>query len=528
MHKQTIKREETGLFQEYQLQLTKHQQALKEFLYEPFSLQAFESQIDLKSKAFSQDQRNLLVERINEQYGESVGQITTQLERLKDPAVFTVTTGHQLSLFTGPLFFVYKILHVIRLAEKLKVNFPDRDFIPVYWMASEDHDFDEVKSVKLFNRDLTWDADQVGAVGRFSLDGLETLRTEFKSFFERNPESDIHQLVAAYEGKNYAEATRKLVMRLFSGYDLLIIDGDDPVLKRSFAPIMQRELEVGFAYRAVLETDEKLRTKSIPQQVKPREINLFYLGNDNRTRIEKITEDHYTLLPGGDALSKNQLLDLLEKHPQNFSPNVVLRPVYQEHILPNLCYTGGLGEIAYWLQLKGVFQAAGVVYPLIQIRSSVIWLDRASVKRMTTLGLTMNELFKSTETLINEHLDQVGEDHDLSEVHHRRDELQRTMFELIAHEPNLESAIKAEWRKIEKSLETVEQKLKRAHKAKFDTELNQIRGLKERLFPNNNWQERELNFFQLAADGNYSSVLKELYESIDPLSSEINVLSDIE
>lgn len=525
MRKITIERSQTGLFRDFQIQLSENQEELIEFIGSTFSKGAFEAQIKLKKDQFNPRKREVLVKTLKQQYGSGSDKIKDQIELLSNESTFTVTTGHQLSLFTGPLFFVYKILHVIRLSESLKRNYPDYNFIPVYWMASEDHDFEEIRSVNLYNQKVTWESDQTGAVGRFHLGGFEELKSEFLSFFERFPESEIYSLIDKYNGDNLAQATRNLVHELFTNYPIVIIDGDDRELKKEFRAIMEKELSSSFSFEQVESTNERLEQRGIPRQVKPRMVNLFHLEEGKRTRIERVGEG-FSLEPGGTVFSFEEISELLYHRPECFSPNVVLRPVYQEYILPNLCYTGGLGEIAYWLQLKGVFDAAEVVYPLIQIRQSVVWVDKTSAKRMQNYNIGTAEIFLSSDELISRHINTKNDAHDLSEMIHRRDELRRTFLELIEHEPTLDGVIRAEWRKIEKSIESIEGKMLKAQKSRHETEINQIRSIKEKLFPNNSWQERSINFFQLSPDGNYTQILDELYESIDPFTSNIQILTN--
>lgn len=523
MHKVTIKRSESGVFKDFQIQLSENQEKLNQFINLPFNKEAFIDQMKLKSDQFDQSKRDTLVDCLNRQYGDDAIAISGRLELLRKDSTFTVTTGHQLSIFTGPLFFVYKILHVIKLAENLNQLYPEHSFLPVFWMASEDHDFEEIKSVHLFNNTMTWDSSQTGAVGRFSMEGMDALKEEFHSFFDRFPEAEIHRLLQSYKGETLGQATRKFVAELFQDYPLIIIDGDDPVLKQSFRTIMKKELISSFSYQEVNKTNQLLNEQGIPLQVNPREINLFYLDKDSRIRVEK-SDREFTLSLDGKKHSLDEVLEILDEFPEHFSPNVILRPVYQEHVLPNLCYTGGLGEIQYWLQLKGVFDQAGIPFPLIQIRQSLIWVDKTSAKRMKNFNITPQELFLSRDLLIKNHIDEQTDQHDLSEMKHRRDELRNTLLELIDHEPSLEGTIKAEWRKIEKSIESIENKLTKAHKNKHETEINQIIALKDKLFPANSWQERSMNFFQLSPDGTYKSILRELHQSIDPFTSDIQIL----
>jgi bacillithiol biosynthesis cysteine-adding enzyme BshC len=395
MNRTSIPRKSTGLFSNHALQLVENQKALTELINQPFHLDAFQNQIAEKSQNFTNHQRLLLQKALRERYENY--QITpssltqNHLEKLTDNQTFTITTGHQLNLFTGPIFFVYKILHVIKLCQELKARYPNQHFVPVYWMASEDHDFEEVKSVQLFNQNISWDTDQQGAVGRFENVNLEEKKSDFLRFFERFPESEIFNLFQQLHGKTYGEAFFRLVNTLFSEHGLVIIDGDDKQLKTAFAPIIEQELLSPFAQKAVQEAGLILTEKGIKEQVHPREINLFFLNEKGRFRIEATTNGFQI---NNTFLQPDELLQRLEESPESFSPNVVLRPVYQEFILPNLCYVGGVGELNYWLQLKFVFEKANVTYPLIQVRNSALWLDEVSKKKWKELNFDLEDIFK--------------------------------------------------------------------------------------------------------------------------------------
>ena len=201
--------------------------------------------------------------------------------------------------------------------------------------------FEEIAELDLFGKKLKWNSLQGGAVGQYQLDeGFQEVTKEFQSFF-REDQLEIQELLESYSGRNLAEATRNLVHHLFGKYGLIIIDGDDVALKRSFIPILKKELSSSFAYQVVSSTNEKLVHEGLKVQVNPREINLFYLEKGKRLGITR-EGDNY-LLGNERSLSEVEIITELNDYPERFSPNVVLRPLYQEHILPNVVYVGGGG-----------------------------------------------------------------------------------------------------------------------------------------------------------------------------------------
>ena len=520
-------REETGLFTSISNQLSYNQINLSQFINQPFSKEAFEKQIIEKEKSFSESKRKILFNVLSENYKNTLisSETSKNINLLLEKNTFTVTTGHQLSIFTGPVYFIYKILHTIRLANELKELYPTSNFVPVFWMASEDHDFEEIQSVNLFGKNLKWDTDQKGPVGRFEMESFENVKNEFKEFFENNPESEVLNTLEHYSGKTLSEATFNIVNQLFKKYGLVIIDGDNSILKKEFSPIIKQELETQFSYNEVLETNKILQEENIKLQITPREINLFYIENNLRSRIQ-LHEKGYFIEEKG-IFTKDELFDLLEKSPECFSPNVVLRPLFQETILPNLCYLGGGGEIAYWLQLKGVFNKTNTPFPLIQVRNSFLFVDNGTRKKLDKLNLTLTDLFNSTEELKKKYvLSNSSEELNFNNIDNSFKEFCSVITKQINQvDLNLKSYGEAEISRLEKQLISIKQKLIKTEKNKHEASLNQIEQIKIKIFPNGGLQERSMNFFSLCADGNIESHLNEIYSAIDTFGNDLIVIS---
>ena len=527
MNRYTFSRVTTNLFSDISNELVYGQEKLADLLKTPFSIEAFQQQTIDKKEQYSSEQRSLLVQSIKEQYSNVKLNEPTEknIDLLSNENTFTVTTGHQLSLFTGPLFFIYKILNTIKLAKELSIKYPDYNYIPVFWMATEDHDFEEVQSVKLFNEDLKWDTEQQGAVGRFDAEELKNLVNKFKELFSNHPESEVISVINQYNGESYSEATFNLVYALFKQYGLIIIDGDHQDLKRSFAPIFEKELKEEFSFKAVSNTNEILEKKGLKRQLNAREINLFYLSNGARTRI--IREGDKFFIEGVGEYSLEELLHKTSIEPESFSPNVVLRPLYQESILPNICYTGGGGEIAYWLQLKEVFNEAEVPFPLINVRNSLQVIDGNSLKKLSKLDLNLIDIFKDINDLKKDFvLKNTKSDIDFTSIDNIQDKLASELKgKIIGINPGLEQYAESENAKLNKQLSNIKQKLIKIEKEKYDNSLRQIEQLLEKLFPGGKPQERVINFFSLCSDGNVYSHLEEIYEAIDPFEKDFIVIT---
>ena len=520
-----IPRSSTPFFNEKQRLFTENQAALSAWIQRPFSKEAFLEQLTEKQAVYGSVQRYILLEGLEELYADVLRseQVQTNIEKLSQANCFTVTTGHQLSLATGPLFFLYKILHVIKQCEELKVSYPDNEFVPVYWMASEDHDFAEIQSVQLFQQILKWDRSNGGAVGRMNLDGLETVISEIHTKFQNHADSEIHTLMDAMSGETYGKAFFQFVNELFGHYGLIIMDGDLPLWKEAFSPILKKELLSGFSAKAVEQTNQSLSQAGFPLQVEAKDTNVFYLSPEKRERIQR-TETGFQI--GFKELDTENILEALKNHPESFSPNVVLRPVYQEFLLPNLCYVGGPGEIMYWLQLKEVFQEAKVLFPLIQARTSILLLEEKNWNEWQTMGFTTQDLWRNPMELKQEFLEREGSQAiDFSEL----DELTLKLsskWTQLTHEvdSNQVSMVEAELTRISKQLIQLKDRLEKIRKGKFDKQLKMIDAISAKCLPKGEPQERNSNLFSFCADGHVYARIEHIKSEMDPFLSDFQFI----
>ncbi len=326
----------------------------------------------LEERRLSAQHREVLVDVLNEQYAdlEAHEAVHQNIEKLKDQKTFTITTGHQLNLFTGPLYFIYKIVTVINACKQLKSQYPDYEFVPVYWMATEDHDFDEINHFNLFGKKYSWESDQTGPVGRFDTSSMEDL---LKSIAE-----PIEIFESAYlEGATLADACCRYVNALFEEEGLVVLDADNKELKRLFAPIIEADILTQTANKLVHATNDKMIQAGYKSQAFSREINFFYLQDGLRERIVQ-KGDEFTVKDTDYAWDQAALREEIANHPENFSPNVIMRPLYQETILPNLGYVGGPAEVAYWLQLKDVFAHYETSFPVLMPRNFAMVIDHVA------------------------------------------------------------------------------------------------------------------------------------------------------
>jgi uncharacterized protein YllA (UPF0747 family) len=444
----------------------------------------FKDQIS-KKKGFSSAIRGVLQTVLTEQYA-AIGAEMPAVD-LRDENTFTVTTGHQLNIYTGPLYVIYKLVSTINLARALKAAYPDQRFVPVYWMATEDHDFEEINHFFAFGTKYEWTTSQKGAVGRFHL-------SDFPRIPLRNEIFDK----AYSEGKTLSEAVRIYMHALFGAEGLVCLDADDARLKSLFAPIVEADLNQQVHEPIVRATTEKLEALGYKTQVAARPVNFFRLTENDRIRLEK-----------GDSV---EMADA--------SPNVILRPLYQEVILPNLAYIGGPAEVAYWLQLKGIFDLHQVPFPILLPRNFAIVKTQKQAERAEKLGLSLADLFQDELRLRRSFVAgrTVHQLDTASELMALQPILETLAGRAKAIDSTLEASVLAEQARWTKGLERLAKKMKRAEERNQGDEVRQVLALKEALFPAGEWQERHTNFLEFATD--HPEFISDLLKTFDPLNFE--------
>lgn len=504
-----------------------NQSATVQSLYNNFpNFEGFRAQITQKQHNFPIENRAVLVEELKKQYSHlNAPESIKNIELLADKNTFTVTTGHQLNLFTGPLYFLYKIITAINLCKELKEQFPEQNFIPIYWMATEDHDFEEINFFNYQGKKIRWSKETSGPVGRLSTQGLDKVYEVFAQEIghNQNAEQIKKWFEEAYlKHENLADATRYLAHELFGKHGLVILDADRASLKRLFVPYIKKELLEQITFKQVSQTNQKLKDYLI--QVNPREINLFYIENHLRERIifedglYKVNDTELTFTP-------SEILLEIENHPEKFSPNVLLRPLYEEVILPNLCYIGGGGELAYWLQLKSNFEAFEVAFPILLLRNSVLLATEKQAKKADALQLSWADLFKKQPELINAKTKEISEfpidlsiqkDHLKAQFHYLHKLAEKT-------DASFSGAVKAQEAKQIKGLEQLEKRFLKAQKRKHEDQLGRIIALQNELFPGKGLQERQANFSEFyVAFG--ERLIVDLIEKLRPLKDVFTVV----
>jgi len=510
---------DTRSFSPFFLDYISQKESLKNFYHRFPESQNFKDQIAEKSISFPQANRDILFKTLNRQYeGIKISeQVAGNIKSLADLKTFTVTTGHQLNIFTGPLYFIYKIVTVINTCKTLKAKYPEFNFVPVYWMASEDHDYDEIKSFRLHSKKYSWKTDQIGAVGRFDPKSLSKLAEELPG--------DVSIFKNAYsKNKTLAAATRNYVNELFGKEGLIVVDGDERELKKLFTKVIHDDLFEHTSKKLVEEKNQQLEALGYHPQVFARDINFFYLDKDIRQRIEQ-NENGFAVVDTALNFSTKEIEVLIANEPEKFSPNVILRPLYQEIILPNLAYAGGPAEVVYWLQLKSVFDYFKVPFPILMPRNFAAVMDEPVQRKFEKTGLELKDFFEEKNFLFN-HWITKNSNANLSlgnELKEAEAIFKKVKEQASAIDPTLNQHADAQTKRLAQALEVIEKKMLRAEKRKQADKLRQTEAVKDFLFPNGSPQERTDNFLNFYQQD--PQFIEKLLQCFDPFDFRFNILS---
>ncbi|MGB6268438.1 MAG: bacillithiol biosynthesis cysteine-adding enzyme BshC, partial [Olleya sp.] len=454
----------------------------------------------------------------------------TNIQLLKNQTTFTVTTGHQLNLFTGPLYFLHKIVSTINLTKQLQNTYPKYNFVPIYWMATEDHDFEEINYFNFKGKKIQWNKQVSGIVGDIETEGLQDVFELWSK--ELGVGTNANHLKTLFKNaylnhNTLAEATQYLANELFKDYGLVVLEPNHKALKELFSPYIEKEVVEQVSFKTVQKTNQQIN--ALPEnykiQVNPREINLFYISEQLRERI--VFEDHvYKVLNTELSWSKDELLKHINEAPERFSPNVILRPLYQEVILPNLCYIGGGGELAYWLQLKSNFEANQVTFPMLLLRNSVLIQTEQQAKKLEKLHISTKDIFLKRDAFINKKVRQISNiDIDFSkQINHLKQQF-KALYDLAEQtDKSFIGAVAAQEKKQINGLQHLEKRLLTAQKQKLKDQVERMTDLQNQLFPYGSLQERNTNFSELYLEfGN--QLIPNLIKNLEPLKAEFLVLT---
>ena len=512
--------------------LMNNDKKLKSFISDFPSYDNIINHSEKKKLEFSKEKRKILVAEIKQQYkGIKISKtLNNIINSLLDEKTFSVTSGHQLSLFSGPIYFIYKIISTIKIVSELNNRSKKQKFVPIFWLASEDHDFDEISQVNISGKSLKWEKETLNQpVGKINSDEIENVIKKYKNeIIDSKYSNKLIKLIDDHYTSftSLSKATRSFINSLFSEYGIIVIDADSKNFKETFVNNMKNEVLSGLCKMTVSKQiqDIKKSFKDYKPQVNPSDINFFKIGDSGRVRIRK-QGSGFKIDKDSKNITKDHLINEITDYPEKFSPNVIMRPLYQEMILPNVCFIGGSSEIKYWIQLKSYFDKSKVVFPILTIRNSAFFVNSKISKNIEKSELKMQNFFVSKEKLLKDKVSQ------LSKTNLNFDDLRKTLsnqfeyFKKISRETDKSfiGAISAQEKKQLNGIDNLEKKFYKSQKIKHQQELERIEQIYNFLYPDNIPQERVINFGNIYAELG-DNLFKILLKNFKPFENKILVL----
>ncbi|MFQ6113755.1 MAG: bacillithiol biosynthesis cysteine-adding enzyme BshC [bacterium] len=493
-------------------------------------LDAFKQQTEkIKSRHLFREQLAAILKVQNQDYG--CGRKTLgNINKLIQDQTCAVVTGQQVGLFSGPLYTIYKSLTVIKLSEYLNQN-ANGCYVPIFWLASDDHDFAEINHIKLLNRDnrveeirykshssnLKIPASKILFTSEI-LNCFQLLK-DFTQDSEFKQEIIFHLSEAYKPGRSFSEAFAKWMTQLFKPYGLIFIDASHHDLKYLGKRVFFHEIsEDSPSTRQAMEASKKLTQDKYKSQIQLHEgrLNLFFAEKERLTIQFK--DKNYSIKGTQKTYKRAELLALLEKKPHIFSPNVLLRPIYQDNLLPTVAYVGGPGEIAYLAQMKGVYENFGLSMPIIYPRKSITILEKKIGEVLKNYDLKIQDMWQNVERVITKiSKKQIPDSVDRAlstATSHLEKDLQMIKQEIMAFEPSLEKSVEVTLGKIKQKYKFLEKKILQASKKRDSIVTKQIHKATNNLYPNNRLQERVLNIAPFLIKYSHAFIDK-LYKAID-------------
>jgi bacillithiol biosynthesis cysteine-adding enzyme BshC len=463
------------------------------------------------------------------------------IEQLREADCIAVVSGQQAGLFTGPLYTVYKALSAVKLAGCLQQR--NTKAVPVFWIAAEDHDFAEVAKAEFIGRDCQLKSVAVSSdlhregqpVGQVRLD--ESIDAVVNELFELLPASefaaDMKALVksAWQPGRGYVESFATMMTALLGRYGLIFLDPLDPELKQIAAPLYSEAARRAPEIAAALEQrSTELEQAGYHAQVLATANSFPLFLHDEQGRrhaVARVQSGKYRTKAANQEYTAEELAALAQEKPERFSPNVTLRAVVQDYLLPTIAYYGGAAEIAYFAQTAEVYRLLERPATPILLRSGLTMIERHTGRVLERYDLTLADFFEGLEPVIK----RVVEEHlaaDSSKLfadteQNMNHELDRLRQELQAIDPTLADALETGRKKINYQLEGLKQRFVRAQMTRDEAAHRQLQRAFDQLYPNKDLQERHINITSLLArHGTY--VIEWIFNAINLGSNEHQIV----
>jgi len=457
--------------------------------------------------------RSALVRVLAEQNREFYCSIKTlaNIDLLHEDNTLAVVTGQQVGLLGGPLYTIYKIITTLKLTDRLNNDFPDYHFVPIFWLEDEDHDFEEVNNIKVVDpenkaKKIEYLLDgkplerNVGAVGELQLDGFidEFFKHVEESLINTEFKGKLFETLRHYyqHGSTFTKAFVGLVNHLFEDSGLIFIKPNHAELKRLMSPIFQREInEHPKVCQLVIDRSAELEQR-YHAQVKAKALNLFLFEKGGRYLIEP-REEGFGLKGARRHLTMEELKQIAADRPELLSPNVVLRPICQDTVLPTAVYVGGPNEIAYFAQLKPIYEFFDLTMPIIYPRATATILEEKLESILQKFELDLTAFFGNLETVLRTVSEQISdikvEDMFRNVGARMRESLNELKFGINQIDPTLLGALDTASSKIEFQLNVLKEKTINAQKKKNEIALKQVEKVANNILPFGELQERQIN-----------------------------------
>ncbi|HJQ27298.1 MAG TPA: bacillithiol biosynthesis cysteine-adding enzyme BshC [Blastocatellia bacterium] len=484
---------------------------------------------EVGARSFDRERVADALARINRRAGAS--ELTFKnIEMLRRPGSVAIVTGQQAGLFTGPLYTVHKAMTVIRLTDCLREQ--GVEAVPVFWIASEDHDYEEVNHSRLIDTEghlktIRYEPAERPAeapVGRVQIDaGITAAIDEFvaalpPSEFLADIERDLRESYAA--GTGFADAFAKLMARLFKDYGVVLLDPLDEELKQVAAPLYARAIErAPQIARALVERSRELERAGYHAQIHVSEDTAPLFVMDDGRRVAMTQHEGRFYVKGSErSFDQAELAELAARCPNCFSPNVTLRPVVQDWLLPTAAYIGGPAEVAYFAQLGAVYEQLERGLPCVLPRASMTIIEHRHQKTLKKLKLGLPDFFDGLHAaitkVVEQSLDRETADTFAATERQINEQLDRLEANLKRADASLSDAAKNARAKIIYQLEHLRTRFVHTSARREETIYRQVERAYTTLYPDKNLQERELNIYYLLA--RYGpSLMRDLYDAVE-------------
>lgn len=433
------------------------------------------------------------------------------IELLQSNKTIAVITGQQLGIFGGPLYTFYKTITAIKLCNFLKEKYDGYQFVPIFWLEGDDHDYEEVRSTNILNNEnniqnLKYDDGQPEELNRGSIgelkfnDNLESVLTQMTDGLRESEfkKSLIDLIKSIYQpGRTFLESFRELMISLFDEYGLIVFSPIDPSVKKLLIPIFKQEIinyrnQTGYLVERSAELEDIYHA-----QVKVKPINLFYVDENERISIEP-AENDYRLKNKRKKFTQEEILLQLNNNPEKFSPNVLLRPICQDYLFQTGFYVGGPSEISYFAQVTPLYDIYKILQPYIYPRSSATIVERGVKSILEKYNVNYPDVFTSGDELISKVI-AANSDFNIEKLF---DDMNSSMGDIFAElnikltaiDKTLSDLNSKSKEKVLQTIDYLKSKAVEAEKRKHEATIRQLTKVQNVLFPNSNMQERELNF----------------------------------